>query len=102
MAEMRIHFTDLADKSKIRYSTLRGWEQNNRYPRAHETYAIAKALGVSMESLLTGKKQTKSYSNPMIDQICAYMEKLTESGLIQFWANWKMFRATFPELETKI
>lgn len=44
----------LADKIGVRPSTLSTWKVHDRLPRADEAHAIASALGVTVEYLLTG------------------------------------------------
>lgn len=56
----------LADLSKITgisYSTIRNQRSINRMPQLYDAYLIAKALNVSVESLITGKEDS-TYLSP--------------------------------------
>ena len=51
----------LAELSKltgISYSTIRNQRSINRMPQLYDAYLIAKALNVSLESLITGKQDS--------------------------------------------
>ena len=46
---------DLAMKAEIPLDTLRRWEQGKNLPRIDVAYRLARALGVSVEELITAK-----------------------------------------------
>lgn len=47
---------ELCEETGIILQTLRGWSSKGVIPRADEAHKIAKALGVSVEFLLTGEQ----------------------------------------------
>ena len=46
----------IADKCNISYQTFRGWVTRKTFPAGDETFLIAKALGTTVEYLVTGKE----------------------------------------------
>ena len=47
----------LAERSGLSLRNVQNWEQGHRVPRAPALLALAKALGVSVETLLTGDEE---------------------------------------------
>jgi hypothetical protein len=48
---------DIDNESKLNYKTIKTQRSNNTLPNGEDLYSIAKAVGVSMEFLLTGEKK---------------------------------------------
>ncbi|MDO5705536.1 MAG: helix-turn-helix transcriptional regulator [Paracoccus sp. (in: a-proteobacteria)] len=46
---------DLAEQLGVRQRTLRGWEEDEREPRANQLQMLAGVLGVSLIWLMTGR-----------------------------------------------
>ena len=66
----------LAKQTTISLNTINGWFQNNRPPRVDNAHEIARALGVSLDFLVTGKNKFKKFDDPLIEEICEYIESL--------------------------
>jgi phage repressor protein C with HTH and peptisase S24 domain len=60
----------LSMEAGINQSTLSSWKIKNRLPHAHEAVAIANALGVSVEFLVTGEDRSKEEDEDDIDHKC--------------------------------
>jgi transcriptional regulator with XRE-family HTH domain len=62
----------LLTQTGIKPSTWSSWETHERIPPADRALAIADALGVSPEFLLTGRQTPFDFrrSNPLLMQIC--------------------------------
>jgi transcriptional regulator with XRE-family HTH domain len=54
-------FRYLAEKIGVSETTMSGWKRTNVLPRADHSVAIASALGVSVEYLVTGKESGSRY-----------------------------------------
>jgi transcriptional regulator with XRE-family HTH domain len=46
--------SELAKKSGLPLRSIQNWEQKHREPRAQALLALARALGVTVETLITG------------------------------------------------
>jgi transcriptional regulator with XRE-family HTH domain len=75
----------LAEKTGIKYQTLRSWISKNILPRADDAVKIAKELGVTVEYLIEGHHSTMpqeidsfylKYKKFSI--LLAYLEQLTQ------------------------
>ena len=51
------NYLDIDNESKLNYKTIKTQRSNNTLPNGEDLYSIAKAVGVSMEFLLTGEKK---------------------------------------------
>ena len=73
---------ELAAEIKISYNTLQSWITKDRLPDASDSVKIAKALDVSVEFLVTGKKvPLKSKFSPEINTILYDAEHLDKDDL---------------------
>ncbi len=73
---------ELAATVKISYNTLQSWITKDRLPDAADSVKIAKALDVSVEYLVTGKKMSlKSEFSPDINAIIYSAEHLDKDDL---------------------
>jgi len=61
----------IAAQCNISYQTFRGWVSRKTFPGGDETYRIAKALGTTVEYLITGIKPEKAVADCVIDKIQA-------------------------------
>jgi transcriptional regulator with XRE-family HTH domain len=72
---------ELAARSKIKKKTIDSYLGNNAYtPSAENAVSIAKALGVTVEYLVTGMDSSKNTPSPLptdIREIIAMLRKLT-------------------------
>ncbi len=73
----------LLTKAGVKPSTWSSWEKHERVPPADRALAIADALGVSLEFLLTGRETTfdMRQSNPLVLQIFNQLKFLDERQL---------------------
>jgi hypothetical protein len=67
----------------IKPSTWSSWEKHGRVPPADRALAIADALGVSLEFLLTGRETAfdMRQSNPLVVQIFNQLKSLDDRQL---------------------
>jgi transcriptional regulator with XRE-family HTH domain len=67
----------------VKPSTWSSWEKNGRVPPADRALAIADALGVSLEFLLTGRETAfdMRQSNPLVVQIFNQLKFLDDRQL---------------------
>ena len=73
---------ELAAMVKISYNTLQSWLTKDRLPDAADSVKIAKALDVSVEYLVTGKRTAlKSEFSPEINAIINDAEHLGKEDL---------------------
>ena len=75
----------LLNQTGIKPSTWSSWETHGRVPPADRALAIADALGVSVEFLLTGRETAfdMRQSNPLVAQIFNRLKSLDERQLRQ-------------------
>ncbi len=75
----------LLSQTGIKPSTWSSWETHGRVPPADRALAIADALGVSLEYLLTGRETAfdMRQSNPLVVQIFNQLKSLDERQLLQ-------------------
>ncbi len=75
----------LLSQTGIKPSTWSSWETHGRVPPADRALAIADALGVSLEYLLTGRETAfdMRQSNPLVVQIFNQLKSLDERQLRQ-------------------
>ena len=73
----------LLSKTRIRPSTWSSWVKYNRMPPADRAMAIADALDVSLEFLITGRETPFDLrsARPLVAQICQQLENLNEPQL---------------------
>jgi transcriptional regulator with XRE-family HTH domain len=73
----------LLGETNINPSTWSSWEKNGRVPPADRALAIADALGVSLEFLLTGRETAfdMRQSNPLVVQIFNQLKFLDDLQL---------------------
>jgi transcriptional regulator with XRE-family HTH domain len=73
----------LLTQTGIKPSTWSSWETHERVPPADRALAIADALGVSLEFLLTGRETAfdMRQSNPLVVQIFNQLKFLDEHQL---------------------
>jgi transcriptional regulator with XRE-family HTH domain len=73
----------LLSQTGIKPSTWSSWEKYGRIPPADRALAIAEALGVSLEYLITGKQTPFDLRrrSPLVTQICQQLERLSERQL---------------------
>ena len=73
----------LLAKTGIRPSTWSSWEKNDRFPPTNRAVAIADALGVSVEYLVTGRESPFDFrgDNPLIGEISQVLPELREDQL---------------------
>ena len=73
----------LLSRTGIKPSTWSSWEKWNRLPPLEQALAIAEALGVDLEFLVTGKESPLDMrrNSTLIQQICRQLEHLTEGQL---------------------
>jgi len=78
----------LLAQAGIKPSTWSSWERNSRVPPADRALAIAEALGVSVEYLLTGKETAfdMRQSDPLVPQIFNQLKALGSSQLKELLA----------------
>ena len=83
LIEMKRKRSWLLAQTGIRPSTWSSWVKNKRVPPAVRALAIAEALGVSLEFLLTGKQTPfdPRHGGPLVTQICQQLEGLNERQL---------------------
>jgi transcriptional regulator with XRE-family HTH domain len=68
----------LADVCGFFLSTFQGWMYKGLYPSVLDLYSIAKALGVSMEFLLTGKDEQRKGTLKQVKTDDSLLEKARE------------------------
>lgn len=71
----------LATETNIPFGTLRKWLSNKTMPNADQAYAIAKALGVTVEYLLTG---SDSITDPWVRENRRFIDDCKKLGPDQF------------------
>ena len=73
----------LLAQTGIRPSTWSSWEKYGRWPPADRALAIAEALGVSLEFLITGKETPFDLrrDSSLVKQICQQLKGLSERQL---------------------
>ena len=78
-----IQSKELASRTGISLHTINHYlTQNGTSPSAENAYKIAKALGVSVEYLLTGKKtDTTTDINPKIKNILQYLNFIDDEDI---------------------
>jgi transcriptional regulator with XRE-family HTH domain len=83
LIEQRRKRSWLLKQTGIKPSTWSSWEKWDRLPSVEQSLAIAEALGVDLEFLVTGKESPLDMrgSSPLIQQICRQLERLTEAQL---------------------
>ncbi len=88
MTQKNITAKDLGKKTGISYRTIESWlSVRNTLPRADIAVMIAKAVGVSVEYLITGEKigedllSVKIQSNPKIKLLAETITKLPENRI---------------------
>ena len=60
----------------INYNTFRCWMYNDRIPDAESAYFIAKALGVSIEYLVSGKDNLKQRIKKLVSKLGEEADRL--------------------------
>lgn len=73
----------LSKKTGIPFSTISTWQSQNRIPRLDQAYAIAKALNVTLEQLITGKDDIMVIptDNPDLIKVIKYLITLPKSDI---------------------
>ena len=73
----------LLSRAAVKPSTWSSWEKHERVPPADRALAIADALGVSLEFLLTGRETTfdMRQSHPLVLEIFNQLKFLDERQL---------------------
>ena len=64
-------------------STINSWYSNNRLPRIDQAYEIARAFGVSLDYLVTGKEPEVKFDDPVKEEICGYIMGLGHEQLLE-------------------
>jgi transcriptional regulator with XRE-family HTH domain len=72
----RTSFEWLYRKTLVSKGTFSSWKARNLLPRADAAYRIARALGVSVEYLLTGRDEAPPSLNPALEEL---IERVTKS-----------------------
>jgi transcriptional regulator with XRE-family HTH domain len=75
----RTSFEWLYRKTLVSKGTFSSWKTRNLLPRADAAYRIARALGVSVEYLLTGRDEARSPSNPALQEL---IESVTRALIV--------------------
>ena len=73
---------EIAREQGLKYQRLKEQRSDNTIPRADYAYLIAKSVGVSVESLFTGKR---TVTDPRIDAVVRYLKE-DEERLASFEA----------------
>jgi transcriptional regulator with XRE-family HTH domain len=68
-------------KTKIQQSTLSTWKSKNTFPRADEAYEIAKAIGTTVEYLVSGQDTIYPTCSPEAFQIAVIADQLNPEGM---------------------
>lgn len=73
----------LLEQTAIKPSTWSSWEKYGRMPPADRALAVADALGVTLEYLVTGKETPFDFrgSSPLVGQICQQVMRMDEQQL---------------------
>ncbi len=71
----------VASKIPVRQDTFSRWIQRNTMPNVDQAGKIASALGVTIEYLLTGEKQSKWTPPPRYADIIEDLAIIDETGL---------------------
>jgi len=71
----------VAGKCGISFSTFRGWISKKRLPNVDQAVAIAKALGVTVEYLVTGENPVQWQPPARIANIVETLSLLSDSDL---------------------
>jgi transcriptional regulator with XRE-family HTH domain len=81
----------LSDKANISLSNINNWFAYNRLPRIDDGKAIADALDISLDYLMTGKKNQKpQFDDPILEELCNYLMNASRDDLLQFRALAKL------------
>jgi len=72
---------DLARLVGISYNTLQSWITKDRLPDAEQALKIAKELKTSVEYLLTGKNESQSNINPLVQNLIPKLNHLSNENL---------------------
>lgn len=69
---------DIVSKTDMKYRTLLSMRTNQSIPKAQDLLDLAKALGVSMEYLLTGKKESDLFPDRIMNiaKACAHASNI--------------------------
>jgi transcriptional regulator with XRE-family HTH domain len=83
LAEQNHKRSWLLARTRIKPSTWSSWEKWDRLPSVDQALAIAEALEVDLEFLVTGKETSLDLrrGNPLVQQICRQLEHLNERQL---------------------
>ena len=73
----------LLDQAGIKASTWSSWEKFDRIPPANRALAVANALGLSLEFLISGRETPFdfSHSNPLVSEISQKIMDMNEPAL---------------------
>ena len=83
----------LAEETGIGLSTINNWFSKNRYPMVNTALKIARALGVSIDYLMTGEEPGLTFEDPLMKEIYRYLETLTHAELNEVWGMIKLAKA---------
>jgi transcriptional regulator with XRE-family HTH domain len=88
----------LLSKAGIKPSTWSSWEKYSRMPPADRALAVADALGVSLEFLVTGRETPFDMrgSHPLAAEIVRRIQELDEAGLRQAMLAVNSIRVSQP------
>jgi transcriptional regulator with XRE-family HTH domain len=85
LIEMEKKRSWLLSQAGIRPSTWSSWEKFGRFPPADRALAVADALGVTVDFLVTGRQSALDmrHTNPLVMQICQQLPGMGEKQLRQ-------------------
>ncbi|MDR0876502.1 MAG: helix-turn-helix domain-containing protein [Treponema sp.] len=74
----------LAKACNINVGTFRGWIAKGIYPTVIDAYYLAKALGISLDYLVTGKNKAEKNNEKRIENVNSLLDRAkTELGKIR-------------------
>jgi len=83
----------LAKQSGIPVSTINTWfHRPDMRPNLSDAFAVAQALGVTLDYLMTGKHPQPDYADPIVAEIIDYAETLSHDELVEARTAMKMMR----------
>jgi len=96
----------LAKEAGVNYSTIKTWyNRRESIPNAKDLYCVAKALGTSVEYLMTGEEKIAPnvLEDPVKKQLWDFIQSLDKDRLIELRGILKMFNymTLQPQMEAK-
>jgi len=67
---------NVADECHLNYQVVKDQRSDNRLPKLEDAVAIARVLGVSVESLLSSQPAIQSHHSPEVEEIARKLESL--------------------------